>query len=50
MSQAELRIREAARMGFTTCIIPKGNADKLKLKSDIRIIGVSSLEDVLNLL
>lgn len=50
VSQAELRIREAARMGFTTCIIPKGNADKLKLKSDIRIIGVSSLEDVLNLL
>lgn len=50
VSQAELRIKEASRMGFTTCIVPRSNADRLKTKPDIKIIGVSSLEDVLNLI
>lgn len=47
VSQAEARVKEAARLGFTTCIIPKGNADKIGKLPGVRIIGVASLEDVL---
>ena len=50
VSQAELRAREAARLGFTTCIMPKSNADKLKGIKDIKIMGVSSLDEVIALI
>lgn len=50
VSQAESRIKEASRLGFTTCIVPKSNADKLKGFKDIRIIGVASLDDAMALM
>lgn len=50
VSMSENRVREAARLGFTTCIVPKSNADRLKDIKDIKIIGVSSLDEVLNLM
>ena len=50
VSQAEVRVKEAARLGFTTCIVPKSNADKLKGITDIKIIGVSSLEECASLM
>ena len=50
VSQAESRVREAARLGFTTCILPKGNADKLSQIKGIRCIGVASLEDAMQIL
>ncbi|MBQ8945216.1 MAG: DNA repair protein RadA [Lachnospiraceae bacterium] len=50
VSQAESRIKEASRLGFTTCVVPKSNADKLKGIKDIRIIGVASLDDAMALM
>ena len=50
VSQAESRVREAARLGFDTCILPKGNASKLPQIDGIKLIGVSSLEDAMQLL
>ncbi len=50
VSQAESRVKEAARLGFTTCMVPKSNADKLKGLDEIRIVGVSSLEEVISLM
>ena len=52
VSQVEARVKEAARLGFETCIIPAGNASKLKEMDikDIKLIGVSSLEDCIQLI
>lgn len=46
---AEERIKEAARLGFSKCIIPKQNADKLNHKIDgMEIIGVSNIKEALS--
>ena len=46
---AEERIREAARLGFTKCIIPKQNAVKLlKEVEGVEIIGVSNIKEALS--
>ncbi|MBQ9333121.1 MAG: DNA repair protein RadA [Lachnospiraceae bacterium] len=50
VSQAEARVREAARLGFDTCIIPLSNAEKLRGIKDIKLIGVSSLDECMPLI
>ena len=46
---AEDRIREAARLGFKKCIIPKQNAVKLTQSIDgMEIIGVSNIKEALS--
>lgn len=50
VSQAEGRLREAARLGFTSAVIPKKNLDQLQgqLKGvEITLYGVSSLTEAL---
>ena len=46
------RVKEAAKLGYHTCIMPKCDADKLdkSVSSDIRIIGVSNVRDLKKLL
>ncbi len=45
---AEDRIREAVRLGFNKCIIPKQNANKLSCEfKGIEIIGVSNIKEAL---
>ena len=43
------RVKEADKMGFGTCIIPKSNYDKAMEKLSIRVVGVSSLTEALNI-
>jgi len=46
---AEERIREAKRLGFTKCIIPRQNANKLSSSIEgIEIIGVSNIKEALS--
>ncbi|MEE1280246.1 MAG: DNA repair protein RadA [Oscillospiraceae bacterium] len=46
---AEDRIREGARLGFSKCIIPKQNAVKLTSSVDgMEIIGVSNIKEALS--
>lgn len=46
---AEERIREAARLGFKKCIIPKQNAVKLTQSIEgVEIIGVSNIKEALS--
>ncbi len=46
---AEDRIREAARLGFKKCIIPKQNAIKLTQNIEgVEIIGVSNIKEALS--
>ena len=50
VSMIEQRIKEAAKMGFTTCVIPKVCIKQLKSMEDIKIIGVSSVQDAIDLI
>lgn len=47
VTMAEQRVREAAKMGFTTCILPRSNADVMKKIPGMKIVGVSKLSEVL---
>jgi DNA repair protein RadA/Sms len=44
--QAGLRVREAAQMGFTRCLLPAGNVPD-DAPSGMRLVGVRTLEDAL---
>lgn len=46
VTMAEQRMREAAKMGFTTCIMPKSNAEAIKNTAGVKIIGVSRLSEI----
>lgn len=52
VSNAELRVNEAARLGFKKCIIPKSSLAKLvnPQKYGIEIIGVSSISQAITAL
>ncbi len=48
--QAELRVMEAAKLGFETIIIPKANLKSIpKLSKGTKIVGVDKLSDVVKL-
>ncbi|HMK43957.1 MAG TPA: DNA repair protein RadA [Dissulfurispiraceae bacterium] len=47
VAQGEARLKEAAKIGFTTAIIPKGNADRLKDTCGLTVMGVRNVEEAL---
>lgn len=47
--QAALRLREAAQMGFTRCVVPKGNAGTEEAETaGCEVIGVANVADALD--
>lgn len=50
VNMIEQRIQEAVKLGFTTCIIPKVCVRQIKEKSGVKIIGVSSVQDAIDLI
>jgi len=46
VSQPELRVREAAKLGFSRCILPAGNLKQVKVKG-VELIGVKSVDEAL---
>ena len=48
VSQMEIRIKEAARLGFNRCIIPKTNVSHLVSRPKMSIIAISSLKEMLD--
>lgn len=50
VSMAEQRVQEARKLGFTTCILPKVSADGLKNITGIRVVGVSTVQDAVELI
>ena len=51
VSNVVQRIKEAQRMGFSTCIVPKQNLKELNLADySINIVGVSSLKQTFEVL
>jgi len=47
ISQPEIRIREALKLGFTRCILPAGNLKQVKVKG-IELVGVKSVNEALD--
>ena len=44
----EMRVLEARKLGFTTCIVPKSSLGALKNVGGITIIGVDNVKDAIN--
>jgi DNA repair protein RadA/Sms len=49
VTQPELRIAEAEKLGFSTCVIPAGSKKRLK-KRGIKVEGVTSVQEAMQLL
>jgi DNA repair protein RadA/Sms len=47
VSQMEVRVKEAARLGFSRCIVPKTNVSSLSKIAKMEICAISSLKDLL---
>ncbi len=50
VSLAEQRLQEAVKLGFTTCVMPRANADMLKKTKSITVIGVSNVQEAIELI
>jgi len=50
INQAETRIKEAAKMGFSRCLMPQNNINRLTADQKLELIGVKSVEQVLDIL
>ena len=47
IAQAEIRIKEASKIGFKRAVMPMGNADKMKNNFGLEIVGVKDIESAL---
>ena len=47
VAHGEARLKEAAKIGFKTAIVPKGNAERLKKDLGMTIIGVKDVEEAI---
>jgi DNA repair protein RadA/Sms len=47
IAQAEVRIKEASKIGFKKAVMPMGNADKIKSGFGLEIVGVKNVESAL---
>ena len=50
ISQAEGRAKEAARLGFRRCLLPKQNEEKIKPIKGIQFIGVRTVREAMEVL
>lgn len=50
VSQAANRVAEAAKLGFSTCILPQVNVEQIKAKTGIRLIGVKTVREAIDLI
>jgi|RhiMetdeSRZDD1v2_1073273.scaffolds.fasta_scaffold20525_2 DNA repair protein RadA/Sms len=47
VSQAALRVREAAQMGFDRCVVPDGNCSPDDVPAGIELVGVKTVSEAL---
>ena len=50
VSQAQLRVQEAIKLGFNTCILPQVSLDSLQSKKGIKLIGVGNVKEAIMLI
>ena len=47
-SQSALRVREAAQMGFTRCVVPEGNVAPAEAPAGCEVVGVKTVSEALD--
>lgn len=50
VSMIEQRVGEAAKLGFTTCVIPEVNCKQLNKVEGMKVIGVRTVQDAIELI
>lgn len=50
VSMVEQRIQEARKLGFTTCVLPAVSMEKLKSIEGMRLVGVKSVRDAIDVI
>ena len=50
VSMVEQRVSEAAKLGFTTCVLPEVNRSQLRPIEGMRVIGVKTVQDAIDLI
>ncbi len=50
VSQPELRIKEAARLGFTRCILPHGSLKNIKPPKGMKLVGIRHASELMELI
>jgi len=50
VSQAEVRVKEATRLGFKRCLLPKQNEQKVRGVRGMELIGITSVQEVMKIL
>lgn len=50
VNMAEQRAKEAAKLGFTTCILPASNATNIADIQGMRLLGVSNIKEAIDLI
>jgi DNA repair protein RadA/Sms len=50
VSQAEVRVREAARLGFKRCLLPTQNQEKMKGVKGIELAGAKTVREAMDIL
>ncbi len=48
IGHVDIRVKEAERLGFTRFILPKSNRERMSWKPQIRLVGVSTLQELLD--
>lgn len=47
VSMAETRVKEAEKLGFTTCIMPKANVESIQGTYQIQLLGVANIKEAM---
>jgi DNA repair protein RadA/Sms len=50
ISRSEVRVKEAARLGFKRCLLPKQNQEKIRGVKGIELIGAITVQDAMKVL
>jgi DNA repair protein RadA/Sms len=50
VSQSEVRVKEAGRLGFKRCLLPKQNQEKVKETKSIALTGIETVREAMEVL
>ena len=50
VSMVEQRVQEARKLGFECCVVPRSNLDSLSKVEGIKLVGVSSLREAIDII
>jgi DNA repair protein RadA/Sms len=50
VSQPEVRIKEARKLGFTRCVLPKGNLEACSRTKEVELVPVDSVQQLMEVL